>query len=257
MPKAIRRGYAPTDEKDFSAQNLKLLCSAQQDIFYLLCRGYGLERAVTFVGDRFQFSARQRMALARATCSRKELLSRREKERTRDFCGAALLIDGFNVIIPLEIALSDSTLIRCMDETLRDLAGLHGSYRLICQTDAAIGMIGRELTAMRIAEATFILDAPVSNAGRLRQRILELLQSCPFRAKAVLSDHADGMLYGKHLVATGDSVILDRCGSWVNLVARILEDSSLSCHHVIDLSLPGALGGQDENSGACPLASGK
>lgn len=239
MPKTVRRGYAPTDGRDFAGENLLLLRRAQQDIFYLVNRGYGLRRAVTFVGDRFQFSARQRMALTRATCSEEELRGRGSREYTSGFAGRTLLIDGFNLVIPLEIALSGSTLIRCMDGAVRDLAGLHGSYRLI----------GGELAALGVAGVRFYLDSPVSNAGRLRQRILELLGDAPYAVEAELTDHADGMLLGRELVVTGDSAILDRCESWVNLTALILNRSLPGCP-LVDLSLPeGPGGGKTEEEG--------
>ena len=251
MPETVRRGYAPTDEREFAGENLRLLRRAQRDIFYLVNRGYGLERAVTFVGNRFQFSARQRMALTRATCSAAELLGRRGRERTSGFAGKTLLIDGFNLVIPLEIALSGSTLIRCMDGAVRDLAGLHGSYRLIDKTDGAIRLIGGELASLGVAEARFYLDSPVSNAGRLRQRILDLLGDAPCAVEAELTDHADGMLLGRELVATGDSAILDRCESWVNLAALILNRSLPGCP-LVDLSLPKEPGGgeTEEKKGA-------
>lgn len=245
MPETVRRGYAPTDEREFAGEDLRLLQRAQRDIFYLVNRGYGLGRAVTFVGDRFQFSARQRMALTRATCSEEELLGRRGRERTSGFAGRTLLIDGFNLVIPLEIALSGSTLIRCMDGAVRDLAGLHGSYRLIDKTDGAIRLIGGELAALGVGAVRFYLDSPVSNAGRLKQRILELLGAEPYAVDAELTDHADGMLFGRELVATGDSAILDRCESWVNLTARILG-RSLPGYPLVDLSLPGERGGEAE-----------
>ncbi len=240
MPETVRRGYAPGDAREFGEKAFPLLRRAQRDIFYLVSRGYALERAVTFVGDRFQFSARQRMALARATCSRGSLLGRRRRECGGDLAGKTLLVDGFNLIIPLEIALSRSTLILCMDGAVRDLAGLHGSYRLIDKTDRAIRLAGDELAALGVAGARFYLDAPVSNAGRLRQRILALLKDAPFAAEAVLSDHVDGMLLGREFVATGDSAILDRCVSWVNLTARILR-RRMPGYPLIDLSLPDAL----------------
>ena len=63
MPECVRRGFVPTDARDFQGDSLRLLQEAQADAAYLLNRGYELERAVSFVGDRFQFSARQRMAL--------------------------------------------------------------------------------------------------------------------------------------------------------------------------------------------------
>lgn len=54
-------------------------------------------------------------------------------------------IDGFNTVITLEVALSASLLLKCMDGTIRDLAGLRGTYCLIDKTDTAILLIGNIL----------------------------------------------------------------------------------------------------------------
>ena len=240
MPETVRRGYAPGDAREFGEKAVPVLQQAQRDIFYLVSRGYAMKHVVNFVGDRFQFSSRQRMALERATCSRKNLIGRKMREFRGNLAGKTVLIDGFNLIIPLEIALSRSTLILCMDGTVRDLAGLHGSYRLIDKTDCAIDLIRDELEKLGVAEARFYLDAPISNAGRLRKRILTILENAPFTAEAILCDHVDGILLGQKFVATGDSVILDNSISWVNLAARILSQQ-MPEYPLVDLSMPDAL----------------
>lgn len=53
------------------------------------------------------------------------------KEKARLEPDSEVYIDCFNTVISLEIAFSDSTLLLCMDGTIRDLAGLRGTYRLI------------------------------------------------------------------------------------------------------------------------------
>lgn len=238
MPERVRRGYVPSDAREFGEKELPRLRGAQRDVVYLLNREYGLERSVTFVGDRFQFSSRQRMALARASCRDSDAHSRRERETAGSLAGKTIFVDGFNAIIPLEIALSGSTLLLCMDGAVRDPAGLHGTYRLIDKTDAAIRLIGGYLEAQGAAGAEFYLDSPVSNAGRLKTRILELLGGRGFGLSVSLVKNADFCLWGKENVATGDGVILDRCKSWVNLVARILRESLPDCV-LVDLSDPG------------------
>ena len=55
--------------------------------------------------------------------------------------GREVWIDGVNTIITLEVLLSDSILFSCMDGTIRDLAALRGTYRLIPETGAAIHML--------------------------------------------------------------------------------------------------------------------
>lgn len=238
MPERVRRGYVPSDAREFGEKELPRLREAQRDVVYLLNRDYGAQRSVTFVGDRFQLSSRQRMALTRASCRDADARGRREKETKGSLAGKTLFVDGFNVIIPLEIALSGSTLLLCMDGAVRDLAGLHGTYRLIDRTDEAVRLIGGYLEAQGAAGAEFYLDSPVSNAGRLKTRILELLGGRGFGLSVSLVKNADLCLWGKENAATGDGVILDHCKSWVNLVPRILRES-LPDFGLVDLSDPG------------------
>lgn len=220
MPEVVRRGFMSEDAREFHGESLRLLRRAQADIVLLLDRGYGLKQAVTFAGDHYQLSARQRTALTRATCPSAALQSRREREMTVEFAGSTLTIDGFNLLITLEAALSESTVLRCMDGTLRDLCGLRGTYRLIDKTDPALGRIASRLEAMEIRKAVWVLDAPVSNSGRLAARIRRVMEGRPFATEVQLSAHADDLLAGSPEIVTTDSVILDRCGRWVNLAGR-------------------------------------
>jgi hypothetical protein len=56
-----------------------------------------------------------------------------------------VLIDGFNTFITLEVALSGSLVLQCADGTLRDLAGLHGSFRIVDKTVAAVDLVLKAL----------------------------------------------------------------------------------------------------------------
>lgn len=127
----------PTDERDFSEKALPKLRKAAEEVYFLLNRGYPVTSTTRFIGDHYQLSERQRLALARTVSPEESIRSRKLREVT-DIAGKTLYIDGFNVIIGLEIAYSESMLFHCMDGTVRDLAGLHGTYRLISQTDSAI-----------------------------------------------------------------------------------------------------------------------
>lgn len=223
MPEMVRRGFVPTDAREFQGDGLHLLQEAQRDVVYLLNRGYEVERAVTFVGDRFQLSARQRMALIRATSAESDIALRQKKQICGPLHGRTLWLDGFNVVIPLEAALSGSTVLRCMDGTARDLCGLHGSYRLIDKTGPALGLLFDALERLGPARAVFVFDAPVSNSGRLRQKVLDVAKERHFPAEAELASNADAVLWDKDCVATGDAIILNRCGGWVNLCRNIIE----------------------------------
>jgi len=237
MPQDTSRGYVPSDKKEFNGESLPLLQATQRDIHYLLNRGYDLERSVTFVGNRFQFSARQRTALMRATAPAAILEHRGKRLASGRLAGETVYIDGFNLIITLEAALSpETTLLRCMDGTVRDLCGLHGTYRIIEATSAALSWIGEALIEKGAGRAVCYLDAPVSNSGRLRAAILETMERCGLPCEVHLAPNADAMLWGKENVISSDSILLDRCGSWLNLACEIIA-AKLPERRTVDLSM--------------------
>jgi len=224
MTTIIKRGFCPEDPKEFGSQAIEILHKAGKDLHYLLNQGYHIKGASTFVGNHYLLSERQRLALARAISADESIQNRKAKELEVLPEGSMVHIDGFNTIITLEVAASDSLLLKCMDGTVRDLAALRGTYRLIDKTDIAIGFVGKMLEKQKIGKAVFYLDAPVSNSGRLKQRILELLMAYDFEVQVEVINNVDSVLEKLDHVITGDAIILDKCISWFNLNARIMEE---------------------------------
>ena len=163
------------------------------------------------------------MALVRAISPTVDVQSRLDKLISTTCDGSTVYLDGLNVIITLETMLSKTTLIRCMDGTIRDLCSLRGTYRLIQNTDMAIKLIGDELSNLKISKAMFYLDSPVSNTGRLSQRIYEVLKDYPFNVEVELVPNADVILEKQSYVITSDAIILNHCKSWINLVSEIVR----------------------------------
>lgn len=223
MSKTVKRGYVPTDAKEFGDAAMQKLYNAGSDLYYLLNRGYPVKGASVFVGNHYLLSERQRLALVRAVSPQKSIEARKKKEIKNNLEGRVVNIDGFNTIITLEVAFSDSTLLKCMDGTIRDLAGLRGTYRLIDKTDLAVLQIGKALEAHKIRKAVFYLDAPVSNSGRLKERILQLLEGFHFEIEVAIINNVDTVLESLDTVVTSDAIILDRCRSWFNLTREIIE----------------------------------
>ncbi|ABR33685.1 DUF434 domain-containing protein [Clostridium beijerinckii] len=232
MTQIVKRGFVPSDEIEFNEENLTLLKKAQKDIYYLINQGYSIDKSVEFVGNHFLFSARQRLALKRSTSSYKDIISRQKRKILDTYENSTLHIDGLNIIITLEVALSNSTLIKCMDGTLRDLAGLRGTYKLIDKTDTAIDLIGKRLDKMKIRKAIFYLDSPVSNTGRLKSRLLELLYKYNFDIEVILIPNADVILNKLDHVVTSDGIILNTCESWINLAYEIVEEELPSTSYI-------------------------
>lgn len=230
----VRRGYVPDDEKAFGIKALPTLRKATEEIQFLIDRGYPIKSVSTFIGNHYLLSERQRLALVRSISTEKAIRKRRAKEIKEGLEGQCISIDGLNLMITLEVALSDSTLIEGMDGTVRDLAGLRGTYKLIAQTDQAILLIGEQLQKWQIHKVIFYLDAPVSNTGRLKVRVLELLERYPFEVDVVLVPNADVILEGLEYVVSSDAIILDQCKSWVNLGATIIKES-IKVTHLVNL----------------------
>ena len=225
MSKVVARGYCLTDEKEFHGKAASVLKAAAANLYYLLNRGYPIKGASVFVGNHYLLSERQRLALVRAISPRDSILCRQEKECSGPLEGADVYIDGFNTIITLEVALSGSTLLRCMDGCIRDLAGLRGTYRLIDKTETALVRIGEALEKKGAGRAIFYLDAPVSNSGRLKEEIMRVMAPFSFQTEAEVIYDVDRKLETREHVITGDAIILDQCKSWINLVRMIIEQT--------------------------------
>lgn len=230
-----RRGYVPEDERNFSSDAIEKLKIASRHIAYLLDEGYGLKQALTFVGNHFMLSERQRLAVMRSVASRQQLKEREKKQvPLGKLAGREVWIDGFNTIITLEVLLCGSILFRCMDGTIRDLAALRGTYRLIPETDSAIRMLFNLLRKSSGADSdgvgkiNILLDQPVSNSGRLKKRIADIAEKTGVdRLDIQIIRDVDRTLYDKELVITSDSIILDHCRSWVNLTAECVKQEDV------------------------------
>src|SRR2546421_2114648 len=138
----------------------------------LLTRDYAMKGALKLVGDKFALTERQRLAIARAACSDQ---SKAHRASTRvaidELKDQHIIIDGFNLLITIEAALSGGVLILGRDDCVRDLSSVHGSYRSVDETDRAIELIGAMLDELGVGRVSWILDKPISNSGRLAQRL--------------------------------------------------------------------------------------
>ena len=219
----VRRGFEPKDAREFGPEAIQKLNSAAQELVYLLDRDYELKSASTFIGNHYLLSERQRLALARITSSHAALEHRRRKQlRTAP---DSLVLDGFNTIITLEVALSGSLLLAGMDGTIRDLAGLRGTYRIVDKTVQAVKLLLDRLEALGVQRASFLFDQPVSNSGRLRSLLLDHASGRQIQVEAELQPNVDALLSRMSNVVSSDAIILDHCQSWFNLNAGLITDS--------------------------------
>ena len=223
-----KRGYVPDDERNFSPEAIVKMRTASRHISYLLDEGYDLKQATVFVGNHFLLSERQRLAVMRSVSSGLQLAEREKKlVPLTGLKGKEVWIDGFNIIITLEVLCCASLLFECMDGTIRDLAALRGTYRLIPETGEAVRMMLGVLQEAGAGKINILLDEPVSNSGRLKAMIADVAETeqYTFVPDIQILREVDRTLYRKELVITSDSIILDHCVSWVNLTAECMKRS--------------------------------
>jgi hypothetical protein len=191
----------------------------------LLSRGYQTKSALKLVGDRHNLKERQRLAVSRAACP-DEGRERRRASRVdeREVAGQGLIVDGFNLVILLEAALSGGVLVLSRDGCVRDLSSVHGSYRAVEETERAILLAGEVLAALAPESVLWLLDSPVSNSGRLAARVREVAaaRGWPWEVRVEFNPDRE-IVKSDRVAVTSDSNVLDGVARWLNLGRMIVE----------------------------------
>jgi hypothetical protein len=225
MPdKRLHRGPHPDDVNLFARDKIALLARAVEDYSLLLTKGYAEKSALKLVGDRFALTQRQRLAVMRSSCSDMQLESRNNRRiNPEGLAGRIVAVDGYNVLITIEAAMSDGVIFKGRDECMRDLASIHGTYRKVHETMPAVQIIGDFLAQLGVVKVLWLLDSPVSNSGRLKSLIAKLVANNNWSWEIKLSLNPDAeLIKADTIVATSDSIILDKCKNWINLAAEII-----------------------------------
>ncbi|HIM32013.1 MAG TPA: DUF434 domain-containing protein [Planctomycetes bacterium] len=233
------RGPHPKDGILFGEDARADLVQASIDYTWLLSRGYPADASLKLIGDRFQLTARQRLAVRRGTCSQSQRENRLGKRsHPNEIQGQTLAIDAFNLITTVEAAFSDGVLLEGSDSCWRDMASMHGSYRRVAETVPAIEHIGRILERLAPVHCRWLIDRPVSNSGRLREMLLAAANAQHWEWSVELDHDADVVLLeSADIVCTADSMILDGCSRWLNL-ARIALESRRDHWWLVSFEVP-------------------
>jgi hypothetical protein len=210
---------------------------ATADFSLLLTKGYAEKSALKLVGDKYSLTERQRLAVMRSACSDQQLASRNRRcVALKNLAGQPIVIDGYNVLITVEAAMSGGCVFKGRDGCFRDLASIHGTYRKVTETIPALQLVGEFLKEIGTARVLWLLDSPVSNSGRLKTLIGKLARDnhWNWEIKLLLSPDAE-LKKTDLIVASSDSVVLDDCKRWANLATEIIN-RKLATVRVIDLS---------------------
>jgi hypothetical protein len=207
------------------------------ELSWLLSRGYKLTSSLKLVGDRYGLRERQRLAASRSSCSEQDRIRRRDhRVSVEQLRNQNVIVDGFNLMITLEAALSKGPLLIGVDECIRDLSSVHGSYRSVQETDRAISMVGKALQHLGALSVLWLFDRPVSNSGRLASRLaaIAIQRGWPWEVEVVFNP--DSRIISSPAVAiTSDSSILNRVERWADLKSYLLAQE-IPGAWLIDLS---------------------
>jgi hypothetical protein len=222
----VQRGPHPQDRSSFAPRELPRLRAAEQDLSWLLSRGYPPKAAAALVGDRHQLRLRQRKAVQRVAAAPDDAAQRR---RCRVPISALqtepLLVDGYNVLLTVEAALSGGLLLRGRDGAMRDLTAMSHHYRRVATTRDALRHLGQFCTRHRCKAWAWYFDRPVSNSGRLRVLVQELVSQHGWPWEVHLVASPDRVLSESGgIVATADSAVLDRCERCYNLANEVVAE---------------------------------
>jgi hypothetical protein len=193
--------------------------------------------SLKLVGDRHGLVERQRLAVSRSACSDQSRQNRKTTQLAIDHLrNQEAIIDGFNLIITIEAALSKGVLLACRDECIRDLSSVHGSYRSVEETERAILLIGAALENLGAASVLWLLDRPISNSGRLASKITGIAAAHKWQWQVEVVFNPDSQIIASPAIAiTSDSSVLDRVARWAELKSYVLAQD-IPGAWVIDLS---------------------
>ncbi|RMG95035.1 MAG: DUF434 domain-containing protein [Deltaproteobacteria bacterium] len=224
------RGAHPEDARLFAPERVPSLRAAVADLSWLLGRGYPERAARKLVGDRYGLRRRAREAVARCAASDEAVARRRRRRVEGPLSGRPLRIDGFNVLITVEVALSGGVLLSGRDGWLRDLASVHGTYRTAQVTAAAAAAVATAVTDLSPGPVEVLLDAPVSNSGRVAAIFRQAAARAGLAAEVRTVEDPDARLVASSrdaVVATADTRILDAPVAVLDLAGRTVRSLAL------------------------------
>jgi hypothetical protein len=220
-----QRGPHPKDAHGFAPPALDGLGAAVDELSWLRGRGYPPKASLTLVGDRHALIDRQRKAVQRCAASTESVATRvARRVDPAALAGEQVLIDGYNVLLTIESALSGGLVLAARDSTFRDLAAMSSHYKRVTSTRPALELVGEELDRAGVAGVRWLFDRPISNSGRLAGILDQLAAERGWPWQVELVPNPDPILReSASVIATADSAILDRCQRWLNLARWVID----------------------------------
>ncbi len=208
--------------RGISAERLK---QAAADVRTIAALGYPRDSVINFVGNRFQLGRTERDILLRMAFSRADAERRRKKMvRAGHLSGRRLIVDGYNVTITLESAMSGRLTVLADDGFVRDVSRIFRSFRPTDQTRQAWHLIFSFLKCYPPSQTLIFLDKPFSKSGELASRIRRWMEEAGLPGDcqaAAINERQMGRMAG--IKASADTVIIDESDMVFDLAGHIIR----------------------------------
>ena len=177
------------------------------------------------VGNRYQLTSDERHLLHRGVFSDRDAgLRQKKKIPLEKIRGKDLVIDGYNVLITIEAALSGRPLVLGNDGFIRDISGVSGNFRKTEKTETALQLVSNLLKRIKPRQTLFLFDSPISMSGELAQEVRERLKRENLPGDAMAVRVPEKILIGfPGMIATSDTVIIDQSKRVVDLAGDIMR----------------------------------
>lgn len=214
----------------------KELWEAADDFRYLLNRGYPREGSLQLVGNRYNLTQDFRHLLRRGVFPHKVAqLRTRKRTSLKEIRSQGIAIDGYNVLITLESALKEKTILLADDGFIRDISGVSAGYREGPETVEALRLIIDLLHAAGTTEAIFLFDSPISGSGELAARIRGLMRDKGVLGNAMAVKVPERTMEGyEGIIASSDSALIDQTQKVFDLAGYLIRKKLKT--HYIDLT---------------------
>ena len=207
------------------------LQKAAYDLRFLLNRGYRKKGTLQFVANKYVLDKDERNYLARSIFP--DSISKERQKKMVDISkikGQLLLVDGYNVLITVESIYNEDydSIILCDDGVIRDLNAVFGKYKLSNATEGVINKILDLIGLYGPSCTCFFFHSPVSFSGKLAGITKRIIEEHNMQGSVCLSKTVDAEIIKlsklkKGIAATGDGVIIDKVGRFVDIPRYILE----------------------------------
>ena len=147
----------------------------------------------------------------------------KKKVSIKEIRNKDLAIDGHNVLITIEAALSNRPLILADDGFIRDISGLSGSFKKSETTDKAIQLTLTVLKKWKPLKTLFLFDAPISMSGKLAEETRDRLKQANLSGDAKAVKVPEKILIGfPGVIATSDTAIINTSKKVLDLAGYIV-----------------------------------